>query len=249
MKELQTVPTLINALRFPESHPFNEIRELMENKAEASKALLRIFQDPAQTYETMLEEEDDSPFYAMFILAGLKDQRFYPLLIELLRYNEDDVDEFWGALLFEICPRLILSTYNGDLKCLQSLVRDTSVDHQVRCAALDAFANLYAHGFIKRDVLVAEISYLIKSEGGCNETGNFLHNQILYTSTDLQLREFEAHCIESARGALSDAITEKDVVEAYAADPTQVIPKYVSQPFHKPIDDVLAEIKAWEWED
>src|SRR3954463_11881103 len=116
---------------------------------EAAPELLGVL----ERFATGAERSDEAASAVFFILhlAGEKqDTRAFPLLCRLALDGEA-VEAVLGDGITITLKQILISTYDGDLDTLKSLIEAAEADEYVRTAALAALAYLTATGRIARD--------------------------------------------------------------------------------------------------
>src|SRR5215210_3522691 len=99
------------------------------------------------------DRSDEATSAAFFILplAGEKqDRRVFPLLCRLAQDNEALEAVLGDGVTITLTP-ILISTYDGDLDVLKSLIEAAEADEDVRAAALEVLAYLTATGRIARE--------------------------------------------------------------------------------------------------
>lgn len=111
---------------------------------------LRILQDSASGVPVS-EEERFSVFFICHILAELRESRAFPHLIGLVR-SETRVDEFdLDGIVTTNLPRILISTFNGDIDLLCETIADPEADDFVRADAFSAWVCQVLNGGLDRE--------------------------------------------------------------------------------------------------
>lgn len=87
--------------------------------------------------------------YCMFIAAGAREKRAFPLLCRLAR-DAEAMEESLGDSVTESFHNMLISTFDGDVHALQSLIDDGTLDEFIRNGVFQALAFLTASGQIDR---------------------------------------------------------------------------------------------------
>lgn len=241
MTSTTPITELLETLRKPASHPLAEIAAILARAEEAAPLLLAHFAQPAQVYTTMLVQKDHTIFYGLYLLAAMREKRLFPLLVELMRFEDETFEDFWGDILFADGPRLLLSTYDGNLHTLQSLLHDPKAPDESRTVALDAYACLVMHGLVERSQLVADLDLLWQKGFARDGSQHFLPLEFMGVCGDLQVAEFQDACMQ-LRKRFPKEVHERDIVEAYAKSPAESRKFFLEDSHHQPITDVAAEL-------
>jgi hypothetical protein len=116
---------------------------------EATPGLL----DVLERYTSGADRSDGTASAVFFILhlAGEKqDTRVFPLLCRLAQ-NGEAIETALGDGITTTLKRILISTYDGDLDALKSVIEAAEADEFVRAAALEVLAYLTATGRIARE--------------------------------------------------------------------------------------------------
>ncbi|GJE76820.1 DUF1186 domain-containing protein [Methylorubrum suomiense] len=113
--------------------------------AEPVLALLARAEDDADAIE---DEEANLLFWGLHALAASRDTRIFPPLMRLLRQDGEAVEGLLGDAITATLPKVIASTYDGDLTALVRLGLDSSGDAFVRGSVLTALSFLTRQGRI-----------------------------------------------------------------------------------------------------
>jgi uncharacterized protein len=116
---------------------------------EATPGLL----DVLERYTSGADRSDETARAVFFILhlAGERqDTRVFPLLCRLAQ-NGEAIETALGDGITTTLKRILISTYNGDLDALKSVIEAAEADEFVRAAALEVLAYLTATGRIARE--------------------------------------------------------------------------------------------------
>ena len=116
---------------------------------EATPGLL----DVLERYTSGADRSDETASAVFFILhlAGeQQDTRVFPLLCRLAQ-NGEAIETALGDGITTTLKRILISTYDGDLDALKSVIEAAEADEFVRAAALEVLAYLTATGRIARE--------------------------------------------------------------------------------------------------
>ena len=128
--------------------PVEILKECAELREFISPALVQTLETPERLL-TMAHGDHDLPFYAIYLLAEFREKKAHEPLVRMFSMaTDDDVDAF-GDIVPQDLPRILASTFGGDLAPIQSLVADPKANPWVRGAALEAHITLAANGLIQ----------------------------------------------------------------------------------------------------
>lgn len=86
--------------------------------------------------------------FAIFLLAQFREQRAYPLIVNLVSVSSETADRLIGDVSTEGLNRILASVYDGNLAHIQSLVENDKADEFVRSGAMRSFVILYQAGLL-----------------------------------------------------------------------------------------------------
>ena len=107
------------------------------NVALATPALLAMLTACAKAGD-LADREAVAAFYALPMLAELREARAFPLICALAR-NGDRIDDIYADFGAEFLPRLLVGLYNGDDAFFKEIAGDTSIEPMVRASFLRAW--------------------------------------------------------------------------------------------------------------
>lgn len=95
------------------------------------------------------ESTTRAALYCMFLAAGAREKRAFAPLCRLAR-DADAMDECLGDSVTESFHNILVSTFDGDIDALKSLIEDGTLDEFIRTGVFQALAFLTASGQIDR---------------------------------------------------------------------------------------------------
>ena len=84
--------------------------------------------------------------YGLHVLAAARCHAVWPAWIELLREDEDDLDELFGDHLFTVITGITLSLVGEDVEAVLSLIADGDVSPGIRWSLFQVLASLTWQG-------------------------------------------------------------------------------------------------------
>jgi hypothetical protein len=244
-----TIPEILEQLESTKDiFPVQALQAAILNKNEISPYLLDILENTVAHAEEIATNKDYywGHIFAMFLLAQFREQRAFPLIIELLKYPEDILNGLFGDILTESADHLLGSTFNGDTNPLKSLIENNSIYEYVRATALSTMDILVFNNILKRDELInyhSELySYRLKRER------NFIWSQLVSSSTDLYATEL----IDDIRRAYDDGLVDEFDIDLKFIDDYWSKKEYLTDSDKKYeylknrlIDDTITELQHW----
>lgn len=198
-----------------------------------------------QKVQEVGEEVCDDPsyglsFYALYLLSQFREQRAFPIYLQILTLDEDCLDMVLGDALTETMPNVLYSAFNGDIVALQAVIADDTLEPFARDAALRALGGILRDGMYAREDAVSFFRERLSALGsGENEElfGALLVKQI----ADNGLYELAEDVREVYRQEKIDLEFEGDFDDFF----DDLF--HETQDFHavKVIEDTAEELSTW----
>lgn len=139
--------------------PKEALAEAARQKDSVTPVLLDALKTVYERVQTEGEDICDDPaydlsYYAIFLLAQFREQRAFPLLLQVLELDKDSLDIMLGDAFPDFMPKALYSTYNGDLSALKSVMINNRLEPFARGAALEVLGGLLRDGLLSREELI-----------------------------------------------------------------------------------------------
>jgi len=137
-------------------------REALAEAVRQKEAITPVLIDSLNTvYERICSSDEDVTedpayelsFYALFLLAQFREQSVFPLLLQMLKMDEEGLELMLGDTVTSMGD-ILYSTYNGDIDAVEAVIVDSSLDPFARDAALCVLDGLLRDGRLPREDLV-----------------------------------------------------------------------------------------------
>lgn len=99
----------------------------------------------------------------MYLLSKFREKRAFPYIIQIASFSEEWTESYFGDVVSEGLSSFLVSTYNGDLQKIKSLIENSSASIWCRSAALSSLLGLLAMQHISREELIDYHRSLINS--------------------------------------------------------------------------------------
>lgn len=179
-----TPAAILEALDEPDlGLPRGALLEAMDHPEEVIPGLLELVQAAVKDPAAYQEAHPDSwgPLYAFYLLAQFREPRALPVLLDLVRMDEEGRDEILDFLEADCLPSLLASFCAGTPTVLENLVLDEGLDRRVRKTALDALLVLAFQGRITQAHLERVLAgFLTAFEGRGDEVPSELWADLAY---------------------------------------------------------------------
>jgi len=189
--------------------------------------------------------EDEYPHIpAALLLAQLREKRAYPLLVDLLNYDEVTVDYLWGDILTESYVGMLRDTFNGNASLLKKVIENRLACPWARSMALHAWGMLYFDSHIDREEIKSYFRHLIHETyaGKLDYGDKTVVSYIADTIREQQLEEL----IDDVQ-----TLYARKAIDKYICESSEEYVKYFQNPLygpdHKHIDDTIGILEQWRW--
>lgn len=146
---IMEVTEIVRQLEESELLPKNALKAAIEQREEVTPVFLKILENSAAGLG-VAKGVRGSLLLLLHLLAEFGEEKAFPLLINFLRSDPNELEEELGDAITETLPRVLISLFDGDIEILKNLILDPEVDQFVRCAGIEALAYLTRIGKIDR---------------------------------------------------------------------------------------------------
>jgi hypothetical protein len=209
--------------------PRHALRQAVEKKDEIIPHLLKALERAAYDPEDVLEAEDDSYIYAMFLLAQFRENRAYPLIIRLASHPPELVDDLLGDIPTEDLANVLASVSMGDTSLIAELAANTEAEEFARAAAIRSWLALVVSGERSREEAMAYYKSLF--EGGLEDSNEVVWSELVDAANDL----FPEEVYDHIKKAYDDGLVDEYIVD----------PEWVDEQIELGKDEVLADLPEW----
>jgi hypothetical protein len=209
--------------------PRHALRQAVEKKDEITPCLLEALERAADDPEDVLEVEDDSYIYAMFLLAQFREKRAYPLIIKLASHPPELVDDLLGDIPTEDLANVIASVSTGDTSLIAELAENRDAEEFARAAAIRSWLALVVSGHRSREEAMAY--YMCLFQGGLEDRNEVVWSELVDAANDLYPEEVYDHI----KKAYDDGLVDEYIVD----------PVWVDEQIDLGKDAVLADLPEW----
>ena len=217
-----------------------------ENAAQATPALLAMLTACTKAGD-LSDREASGAFFALPLLAELREPRAWPLVCALAR-NGDRLDEIFGDFGYEYLHRLLVGVYAGDGDGLFAIAGDATADPFVRSSFLQAWRwHVLQHRADRAKAFNAVLGLRATIDGdGLNDPLLFEWTQALIMLDPDAAMPLVRTALDN--GDLDPKISEpqdyEDDAAAWRADPEGQRETYLTE--NAPPDDAVGTLLRWE---
>lgn len=171
MNELQNA---INEITYRSSTFPQKAFEIIAANREEAIPFLRRAVEKALDEKEELDEDYQLHFYALFLLAQLRDREFFPRIMEFVSLPGDVLDYLIGDAVTSGLREIIYYTYNGNIGLLKRGIENENADEYARAELLDVMGQLYLDGVLEEKEWKAFIKECVYT----GEEYNYVYNEL-----------------------------------------------------------------------
>ena len=223
--------------------PRHALRQAVEKKDEIIPHLLESLKRAADDPRAVLESEDGSYVYAMFLLAQFREKSAYPLIIKIASHPPELVEALLGDIPTEDLANILASVSMGDASLIAELAANRDAEEFARAAAIRSWLALVASGEKSRDEAMAYYKSLF--EGGLQDRNEVVWSELVDAANDLFPEEVYDH-IKNAyeNGLVDEYIVHQDWVDEQIAAGKEDVLADLPEWNHL-VQDAAVELRAW----
>jgi hypothetical protein len=223
--------------------PRHALRQAVEKKDEIIPHLLNALERAADNPEGVLEDDDDTRVYAMFLLAQFREKRAYPLIVKLASHPPELVDALLGDIPTEDLANILASVSMGDTGLIAELAANSDAEEFTRAAAIRSWLSLVVSGQRSRDEAMAYYKSLF--EGGLEDRNEVVWSELVDAANDLFPEEVYDHIKKAYKDGLVDEyVVHPDWVDEQMATGKEEVLADLTEWNHL-VEDVTVEMRAW----
>lgn len=226
--------------------PVEAMEWARDNAAQATPALLAMLTACTKSGD-LSDREASGAFFALPLLAELREPRAWPLVCALAR-NGDRLDEIFGDFGVEFLHRLLVGVYDGDAEGLLAIAGDATADPIVRSSFLQAWRWHVLQHRMNREMAFATV---LELRGAIGDDDRDVLLWLEWAEALIALDPDAAMPIVREAmniGSIDDTLAdqqdfENDAAE-WRADPEGQRETYLTE--NAPPDDAIGTILRWE---
>lgn len=234
------ISQIINALNQTDKLPFEAINFAIERKGEITPFLLNILNEVIDGYQKIDGNRADY-IVALFLLAKFKESSAFDAIIRLVNLPDDWSELILGDFIAADLPRLIVSTYDGNLTALKALIENRDAFLWSRVGALTSMVGLISIGKLTREEVIEYYRHLFNML--VEEDFEFA-TFLVDTSAELYPQELYSDIMNAFDNIEIDSfvIDEEGVRVILENDKEKWLEEVYSSEQYKPIDNVVEDI-------
>ena len=221
--------------------PFDSLKVITERRVEAIPHLLQMIK---KTISCCNQTGDYyvAHILSLLLLAQFREQKTYPLIIELLNLPIESIDRLYGDMFTETFPSIIASIYDGNSDPLFALVRNPKTDYILRCVIGNTFSVFLHHKMMDKEYLILKLKEILPI---AQQNGDFAFFTML---ADLTLESKLEPLYDIIRASFKAKMIDEDMVdletfEEYLPKPQKEL---IPEKYFNFIHDAGEELSTWE---
>jgi len=226
--------------------PREVLQAAIARQEEITPYLLSILEEAAADIDRLVADRAYmAHIYAFYLLAQFREERAYPLLVDLFSIPGEAVMDVTGDFVTEALGRVLASVSGGDLGPMKSLVENESANEYVRAAALTGMLCLFVEGETSREEIVAYFRSLF--QGGLERTYSFIWDALVGASVDIYPEELMPEIQQAfAEGFVNTTYVDLPWTEKVLLEGKQItLAQLRESRHHQFIDDTIREMEWW----
>ena len=143
-----------------------------------------LLQDSVNRYHYIVDNEDEEtviyfPIHALMLLAELKSEKSLPLILDVLSYDYDFLDFWFGEFTTESLWIVFYRLIENNLDTLKTFLVTPGIDTYVKSAVSSTFLQLFYHQKITKDELSVIYQEIFKAFLNADLNGNLIDSDLL----------------------------------------------------------------------
>ena len=245
--QLQTI--LRELKNYDRTFPRRAVQAAIASQEEITPELLSILEYTKQNAERLAVRTRPAymgHIYALFLLAQFREERAYPLIVDLCTVPSETISELLGDMITEDLNRILASVSGGDPTLMKTLVPNEAVNEWARCAALGGITTLVAQGAHSREDALAYFQSLLR-ERPIQQDQDIVWSAVVDECADL----YPDVVYEDIKQAYADNLVDpmfiglNDVDDVLARDKEAVLAELKTNHTYTYIDDTIEEMEGW----
>jgi len=239
-----TIDEIKQALEFPgRNFPLEAVQAATQQPESMTPLLLQTLQDVIDDPQSV-KRDYWLHLFALFLLAQFREPRAYPLMLQLFSLPSDLLRDLTGDVIAGSGANLLASVWDGDLRPLQQLIENPSVDEYCRAAGLNAMLTLFRLGKLERDTVIAYLQHLFN--GGLARQPAFVWDTLVLMAEMMYIPELLPQIRQAFADDLCDPFFNRlqDVESSLSRGQEEASAELSRERGHL-IDDTVEEMANW----
>ncbi|HEX4945184.1 MAG TPA: DUF1186 domain-containing protein [Blastocatellia bacterium] len=243
-----TIPEILQKLAHQDNKfPRAALEAAITQQEAITPHLLEILDHAATNPNDVLDRNDFSYLYALFLLAQFREPRAYPLVIKLASLDAKTADELLGDTITEGLAQILASVCGGDTTLIKELAENPNAEMFVRGAALQSLVILVVQDIIPREEVIAYFAELF--DGKFVTDDGYLWATLACDAADLYPEELYDRIKRVYEADLVDeTVAGLDWIEQHLEKGKEAcLAETKVDPHHQLIESAIKEMEWWAW--
>ncbi len=243
-----TIPEILQKLAHHDNKfPRAALEAAIAQQEEITPHLLEILDHTATNPDEVLNKNNFSFLYALYLLGQFREPRAYPLVIKLASLDAKTVDELLGDTITEGLAQILASVCDGDTALIKELAENEQAEIFVRSAAFQSLVILVVNDITPREEVLGYFAELF--DGKFKADDSYLWAALVSEATDL----YPAELYERIKRAFEAELVDETVVdlawvEQHLAKGKDVcLAETKADRHHQLIENAIKEMEWWAW--
>ncbi len=247
-----TIEEILKALAHKDNKfPREALEQAIAKKDEITPHLLKILETVADDPDEVLDREDYSFLYALYLLAQFREKRAYPLIVRIASLPPETVDALLGDTITEGLPQILASVCGGDASLIKRLGENPEAEKFVRGSAFSALVILMVSGDLSREEVMSYYSRLFdeKLAEEPSEEAVVVLTQLVSCVTDLCPEELYDRIKQAYREDLIEefVIDLEWIDEVMAKGKEAALARLREDRHFRLVESAIKEMEWWAW--
>ncbi len=143
-------------------YPKVALQQAIDRREEVTPRLLDCLQQALVLPQKVIDEDGTFLLFSSYLLAQFAEPKAFPLLLQLGHLPLGLSADLLGDIVPDAYPRMLASTYNGDLHLIKQLIEDTEANPYIRACALNSLVTLNYQQQLTADQLKDYLIHLLQ---------------------------------------------------------------------------------------
>lgn len=222
--------------------PKDALNSALDQQEEITPHLLNILENVIANHESIKTDQMDYIF-SLYALSKFREKKAFPYILAFASLPGELPEALLGDCITEALARFIVSTFNGDLLSIKTLIENPELNEWSRNAALYSLIGLVALDKLKREELIEYLRSLFHSTLADEKFTTHLVN----VASDIYPEELMDEINQAFDEDKVDIyhVDKKWITKILEKGKEECLSKYVyNDHFHLPIDDVEKDM-SW----
>jgi hydrogenase maturation protease len=157
------VPAILRRFaHYDERWPGEALAAAVAQREAITPELLEVLRKASSGEANAVENQDDSPLMACYLLAEFREKRAFPDLVRICKLPDERIEALLGETITAGLPSILASVFDGDLESLLDIIFYRKAYEFARGSAVEAVVLLGLEGIIPREAMIETLRRVIR---------------------------------------------------------------------------------------